>query len=135
LNRLEGTITSIQSSGSISLVELDVMGDTFAALMIETPQENPLLRTGEAVQLLFKETEVSVAKSFSGGISCRNRLHCTVSAIDPSEILTKVTLDFKGKKVVSIITARSAVALGLAVGDTVTGIVKSNEISLKKAAG
>jgi molybdate transport system regulatory protein len=133
MNRLEGIITSVESSGNISLVELDVMGDTFAALMIETPQSNPLLRTGETVQLLFKETEVSIAKALSGGISCRNRPRCTVSAIEPSEILTKLTLDFRGVKIVSVITTRSAKALGLAVGDEVEGIVKANEISLKKA--
>jgi molybdate transport system regulatory protein len=133
VNRLKGTITSVESSGGISLIELDVNGNTFSALMIETPQSNPLLRTGEAVLLLFKETEVSIAKAFSGGISCRNRLRSTVSAIETSEILTKLTLDFRGTKVISIITTRSTEALGLAVGDEVEGIVKSNEISLKKA--
>jgi len=134
MNRLDGVITSVESSGGIALVELDVKGDTFSALMIETPQSNPLLHEGEAVQLLFKETEVSIIKAFSGGISCRNRLPSTVSEIVSSGILTKLTLAYRDCRVVSIITTRSAEALGLRVGDSVEGIVKSNEISLKKAA-
>ena len=134
MNRLEGTITSIESSGAISLVDLDVKGHPFSALLIETPQSNPLLQKGEAVQVLFKETEVSVTKMFSGGISCRNRFDAVISAIDFSDILAKLTLDFRGTPIVSIITTRSAKSLRLAVGDAVEGIVKSNEIVLKRVS-
>lgn len=47
MNRLEGTITAAQSSGGISLIDLDVRGDTFSSLVIETPQSNTHLRSGE----------------------------------------------------------------------------------------
>jgi molybdate transport system regulatory protein len=133
VNRFEGTITSVESSGGISLIDLDVRGTPFSALVIETPQTNPHLCLGQTVQVLFKETEVSIAKSFSGGISCRNRLHSRIRDIERSEILTKLTLEFNGLSVVSIITTRSVDALGLGIGDEVMGIVKSNEITIKKA--
>jgi molybdate transport system regulatory protein len=85
------------------------------------------------VLILFKETEVSIARSLSGDISCRNRLRSVIRAIERSEILSKLTLDFDGLNIVSVITTRSVDALGLEVGDTVEGIVKSNEITIKKA--
>ncbi len=132
MNRLEGKITSVESSGGISLVDLDIKGYAFSALLIETPQSNPLLREGENIQVLFKETEVSIVKMFSGGISCRNRFKAVISAMEFSEILTKLTLDFRDSEIVSIITTRSAKTLGLAVGDAVEGVVKSNEMMLIK---
>jgi molybdate transport system regulatory protein len=133
MNRLKGTITAVQNSGGISLIDLDVRGHRLSSLVIETPQSNPHLHPGNEVLVLFKETEVSIATSFSGGISCRNRLRSVIRAIERSEILSKLTLDFDGIPVVSVITTRSAEALGLKVGDTVEGIVKSNEITIKKA--
>lgn len=133
MNRLEGTITAVQSSGGISLIDLDVHGHPLSSLVIETPQSNSYLRPGNAVLVLFKETEVSIATSFSGGISCRNRLRSAIRAIERSEILSKLFLDFDGLPVVSVITTRSVDALGLKVGDVVEGVVKSNEITIKKA--
>ncbi len=132
MNRLEGSIAAVQSSDALSLVDIDVGGDRFSALVVETPQSNPHLRSGRRVRILFKETEVSIAKGLTGGLSCRNRLGCTIRAIETSPVLAKLTLDYRGTTVVSIITTRSAEALGLQVGDSVEGIVKSNEITIRE---
>ncbi|MEN3294260.1 MAG: molybdate transport system regulatory protein, partial [Burkholderiales bacterium] len=56
-------------------------------------------------------------------------------AIERGQLLTKVTLDTDGHIIESIITTRSSHALALAVGDTVEGLVKSNEMTLMQKPG
>jgi molybdate transport system regulatory protein len=86
------------------------------------------------VTLLFKETEVALAKNLSGLISMRNRIPGRVKTIERGQLLTKVTLDADGHTVESIITTRASHALALAIGDAVEGLVKSNEMTVVPGA-
>jgi molybdate transport system regulatory protein len=130
MNRLPGRITSIETHGSIALVEAAVNGHRFTSTLIGAGEEVATWQNGMSVMLLFKETEVSLAKNLSGLISMRNRLPATVTAIDQGKLLTKITLDFAGHQIGSIITTRSVSALGLKVGDAVEGLVKANEMTM-----
>jgi molybdate transport system regulatory protein len=80
--------------------------------------------------LLFKETEVALAKNLSGMISLRNRFHGIVNAIEAGQVLTKVSFEADGAAITSIITTRSALAMQIAIGDAVEGLVKANEMTL-----
>jgi molybdate transport system regulatory protein len=82
------------------------------------------------VTLLFKETEVSLAKNLSGQISMRNRFSATVAGIERGTLLTAVVLTFDNHKIGSIITTRSCDALALSVGDAVEALVKTSEMTL-----
>lgn len=101
--------------------------------MIETPETCDYLKIGEIVSILFKETEVSIAKNLSGGISLRNRITSTIKSMKKGKILSEIVLDYKDKEVTSIITRRSCDDLELCVGDKVVGLVKSNEVAIAKA--
>ncbi len=130
MNRLRGKIAAIESSGQLSLVDVDVDGDTFTAIIVETPDSAGYLKLGGEILLLFKETEVSLAKNLSGLISLRNRIPALVQDILEGDLLSQVTLDYKGNRIVSIITHRSVRRLGLQTGDQVEGLVKANEMTL-----
>lgn len=130
MNRLRGKIAAIESSGQLSLVDVDVGGDTFTAIIVETPDSAGYLKLGGEILLLFKETEVSLAKNLSGLISLRNRIPALVQDIVEGGLLSQVTLDYKGNRIVSIITSRSVRRLGLKTGDQVEGLVKANEMTL-----
>ena len=130
MNRLPGIICEIDMHGSIALVEVQVGAHRFTATLIGAGDEVSGWRPGRAVTLMFKETEVSLAKNLSGLISMRNRIPCTVMAIERGRLLARVTLDFEGRRLESVITTRSSHALGLAVGDAVEGLVKANEMTL-----
>lgn len=114
----------------MSLVDVDVDGDIFTSIVVETAETAPYLAPGNAVLILFKETEVSLAKNLSGAISLRNRIRAVIHAIDRGVLLSAVTLDYKGMQVVSVITTRSVERLALAPGDKVEGLVKANEVTL-----
>lgn len=130
MNSMKGMITSCESSGGISLVEIAVGDDTFSALVLDPPESANQFAGGTEITMLFKETEVSLGKNLSGEISMRNRFPSKITQIEFGAVLTKVHLIFKQHPLVSIITSRSARKMNLAVGDEVVGLVKSNEITL-----
>ena len=132
MNKLSGTITKIQQSGAILLVDVDVDGHGFSAMLIESATQPEWLQTGNTIDLVFKETEVSLAKNLSGMISMRNRMKCTVQSIERGELLSKVSLQFQKYTLTSAITTRSVNSLDLKVGDEVEALVKANEVSLIK---
>ena len=130
MNRLPGTINAVEVHGSIALVEVLVGVHRFTATLIGASEEVSEWRFGMPVTLLFKETEVSLAKNLTGLISMRNRIPCTVTAVERGKLLARITLDFEGRMLESVITTRSSFSLNLAEGDVVEGLVKANEMTL-----
>ncbi|HMB14871.1 MAG TPA: TOBE domain-containing protein [Pelovirga sp.] len=131
MNNLAGTIIAIDTDGNLSLTDIDVTPDLrMSALIVETPEHCPWLKTGHQVKVLFKETEVSIARNLSGQISLRNRFPATITKIRSEGMLAEITLDSTGHPVVSIITSRSAQRMDLQTGDQVEWLVKANEVSL-----
>lgn len=132
MNKLPAIITAIQQSGTILLVDAEVEGQGFSALLIESIIRPEWLQVGKAVDLVFKETEVSLAKELQGKISMRNRMKCKVLKVDKGELLSMITLQFNSFSIVSAITTRSVNSLQLELGDEVDALVKANEVSLMK---
>jgi len=130
LNRLTGKIISIESNSHVSLVDVAVGQDVFSATLLETPETADYLQVGNQVTLLFKETEIALAKNLSGLISLRNRINVSVKKIERGDILSAVTLDYDNKKLVSVITSRAIERLQINVGDQLEALVKANEIAL-----
>ena len=130
MNRLPGTILSIESNEHLSLVDVVAGQVTYTAMLMETPENAPYLKVGHDVEILFKETEVSLAKNLSGVISLRNIVRGTVKTIRSGDILCEVVLNCDGQMLTSIITQRAVRRLELKVGDEVDAMVKANEVSL-----
>jgi molybdate transport system regulatory protein len=133
MNRLPAIIIAVDIEGSIALVEAEVASRRYTAILVGAGSEADAWQPGTAVMLLFKETEVSLAKNLSGALSMRNRFPSVVTHIERGRLLTKVGLDFEGRPLTAIITTRAADALVLAPGDRVEGLVKANEMTV--AAG
>lgn len=132
MNKLNGTITSILQSGAVILADVEVYGQTVSAMLIDADEQNEWLKTGNNVSVVFKETEVSVAKGLSGRISLRNRFLCHVEAIRKGELLSEIKLRFGLYGLTSVITTRAVESLDLKVGEQVEALVKANEVSLMK---
>lgn len=132
MNKLTGTIIGIQQSGAILLVDVEVSGHGFSSMLIESASQPDWLFQGNTINLVFKETEVSLAKNLSGIISMRNRMKCSVQQIERGELLSKIDLKFGDYLITSAITTRSVDSLDLKVGDEVEALVKANEVSLMR---
>jgi len=132
MNRISGTIVYIQHSGAILLVDIEAGGHIFSAMMIDSANHPEWLKANNAVDIIFKETEVALAKNLSGIISMRNRMKCVVQDIERGELLSNVKLQFQAYQLTSAITTRAVDALNLKIGDEVEALVKANEVSLMK---
>lgn len=130
MNKLRGRITRIESNDHVSLVDVDVQGDNFTATLLETTEDAPYLKVGNVVDVLFKETEVSLAKELSGLISLRNRVMTTVKLVRSGVILSEVVMDYRGQTLSSIITTGSIRRLDIKPGDKVEALIKANEVTL-----
>jgi molybdate transport system regulatory protein len=130
MNRLEGTIRRIESSASVSLVEVSVGGDLFFSVVLERPDNHPYLRPGGPIRLLFKDTEVVLAKDPTCRVSLINRAAGRIRRIETGTVLTRVELDYEAGPVAAVVSSRSARELSLAAGDEVVWMVKASEISL-----
>lgn len=143
MNILPGEITAILSEGDMSLVNVLVQGQIFHSVIIDTPATNTALSTGQPVRVLFKETEVMIARQVSTlVISVRNQLSCRIRKIGLGKLLCELTLDWSpddgrtpsaagpALTIRSIITRNACEQLGLKENDQVIALIKTNEVSL-----
>ena len=65
-------------------------------------------------------------------ISARNQLKGRVKEVVLGTVMAEVVVDVGGQELASAITRRSAEALGLKAGDTVTVIIKATEVIIGK---
>lgn len=132
MNKLSGAIFKIQQAGAVILVDIRVEEHPFSALLIESAQTQDWLTEGNQVEVVFKETEVTLAKNLSGLISMRNRMSCRITGIEKGSLLSKVELRFLNNRISSVITTRAIDSLQLTIGEEVEALIKANEISLMK---
>ncbi|OFZ23811.1 MAG: hypothetical protein A3D92_23900 [Bacteroidetes bacterium RIFCSPHIGHO2_02_FULL_44_7] len=132
MNKLKGKIIDIKLSDNISIIKVDVEGDVFSSIVLEGKKGPSNYKMKDSVTLLFKETEVGLAKDLTGMISLRNRFKAVIKKIDKGPILAKVTLDYKHHTIESIISAQSAGQMMLKDKEEVEWLVKTNEVTLMK---
>ena len=128
MNKLKGIISQVVSDDHMSIVEMKVGDVMLKTIVIETPSSAPFLQTGNEINILFKETEVSIATDYSGKISLQNKMNCHIKAINKGRLLSTISLDFNGIDISSVITSAAVEQLELKINDEVTALVKTNEI-------
>lgn len=133
MNKVIGNIVGIDTSGNISLVEVKVNEVILSSMIIGNEKNTEFLEMGREVQLLFKESEVSIAKNFSGELSLRNRFKGPILKLKKGKLFTEVFFNFEGFRLTSLITTRSVNRMDLKVGEEITGLIKSNEVILSIA--
>ena len=132
MNVLQGNITTITTEEEISLVKVDAAGNTFTAIVIDTPEQSAYLKPGHPVRLLFKETEVIITTTSPLAISVQNRIPCLIRKVNTGKLLCELTLSLEGsdQEIRSIITRNACEQLSLQEGNKVTALIKTNEVSL-----
>ena len=136
MNKLSGTITSIETEGSVALIEVAVGELRLSASSLGAAEEFLLWELNQEVELVFNEMEVAIAKNLSGLISLRNRLPGKVVSLEFGKVLTRVVFLVANIHLINaVITSRSAYKLQLCLGDEVEGLIKSNEMQLLRLGG
>ena len=127
MNTLHAVITNIDHQESLYFLETDASGIPLGILLFDL---KPCFRVGSKVNVLFKETEVSLAKRLTGEVSFSNRFTAFISAIKQGCMLADITLQCTAGELSSIITVRAVEKLGLKINDEVTVLLKASQLSL-----
>ena len=132
MNRLKGKIELINSHDELLLIELNIQETKMKAIIIGKSHDYSYLEIGNEIAILFKETEVTISSDKTLNISIQNKLICTIDSIKKGQLLSQVNLNFNGVTLSSIITTTSVENLNLKPQDTVTALIKTNEIILSE---
>ncbi len=132
MNRLKGKIELINSHDELLLIELNVQETKMKAIIIGKPNDYSYLEIGNEIAILFKETEITISIDKYLNISTQNKLTCIVDSIEKGQFLSQVNLNFNDVPLSSIIATTSVENLNLNRKDTVTALIKTNEIILSE---
>jgi molybdopterin-binding protein len=130
MNVLTGKISAIQQCHDLSLVSIECASITLTSIIIETPETADYLKIGNAIDVVFKETELIISRKGEQLISLQNKIPSTILKINKGKLLSSITLAFKGFELNSIITSNAVNSLELEEGMEVIAMVKTNEMML-----
>jgi molybdate transport system regulatory protein len=131
MNTLEGKIEKITTKNNLTLVGIKVGDVHLSAIVIDTPETVPHLKEGNAIHVIFKETEVILGSGKDHHISLQNKLEGYVDSIETGDLLSRLILDTTVGKIVSVITTNAVNQLQLKRGSEITAMIKTNEMMLQ----
>jgi molybdate transport system regulatory protein len=133
-NQLPGTVTAVTRGEAMADVKVRLDGGRLltAAITVEAVRELGLAE-GTPVRALVKSTEISLATGPVDGLSIRNRLPGTVTAVVSGAAMASVKVDVEGGALTAAITQDAVIDLGLATGSPVTALIKATEVALATA--
>ena len=105
MNRLKGKIEAIKSNNELLLIELNV----------QKAKNKPII-------IKYRNLNISTINNFN----------YTLSSITKENLLSQLNLDFKGVALSSVITTSSIENLNLNRRDTLTALIKTNQIILSE---
>ena len=130
MNKIQAKIINIKKENNAALVKLqDKHDNIFSVLMLDF--DNNDINIGLVCDIIFKESEVMVAHTQSVNLSARNKFEGKVQNIEEDSIFARISFDFYGTNINSLITKEARKDLNINVGDTFIWFVKSNELMLQ----
>lgn len=126
---LKAIVKSIQTEEIIHLVEFTFHQTTLKMLSLEL---NDNIKIGTKVALSIKSTHITLAKKFSGELSCSNQIKAKIDDIKNGKILSSIILNIDGDILEAIITSSAAFDMNLKKDDDVIVLIKASEISIKE---
>lgn len=128
MNKIEAEVCEVVTADKITKIEGRFEDNKIKAVTLEPPYG---INKGERAFFVFKETEVGLAKNFSGEISLSNRFRGELVSLSFGKILTRACVKVGSFEITSIITTEAAERLDLSIGDEVAALVKATEVSLE----
>ena len=131
MNSFPAQIKEVKTNGTMSIVFVTMdSGEELMSVVIDTPESAPYLKSGNKVNVLFKETEVAVSTQKELNISIENRIAGNITHIEVGVLLSRLILETKIGEVIAIISTMSVRQMGLVEKTNVMILVKLNEIIL-----
>ena len=135
MNKLKGEIYHIQTAEGITLVDIRIDEDEFSSLIINSDSTDEYISVGNEVNMLFKETEISVKNFHERHNKKRqNKIITEVESIKKGDILCELKFQYKAKLITAIILTRLLDELKLKIGEKAILILRTQEILLSSAS-
>jgi molybdate transport system regulatory protein len=133
-NKVQGQVTDIHAGEVMSLVTIQVGEHRLVASVTNEGVKELQLKPKDSVTAVVKSTEVMLIKGESGGlkISARNKLKGQVASVQKGEAMGLVAVAVGSLHFGAAITRQAIDEMQLAVGDTVTVVIKATEVMLMK---
>lgn len=128
MNKLEAIVTHIQSEDELHLVSLKYKTRPLSFVSLDVS-----LHINQKVTVGFKPTAVAIGKNNTNSMSYSNQLPILIKSIEFGKILTHIYGVFEDVILESIITTNSAKRLELKPQETVTMLIKANDIFIVRA--
>ncbi len=131
MNKIKGKIYHIESAEGITLVDIRIDEDEFSSLIINSESTDEYIMVGNEVNMLFKETEISV-KNYHGEFNKKrqNKIITKVENIKNGIILSELKFSYKENLITVIILTRLLKELALKIGEKAILILRTQEILL-----
>lgn len=128
MNKLEAQVNKIDSLENLTIVQFNFKDIELSMMSLGLSN----IAVGTKVILSINASHIAIAKDLRGDISLSNRLDCVIKKLDKGELLSSLTLDFKGISLTSIITTNSVNRMNLKENDQITALIKASELSIQK---
>ncbi len=131
MNKLQGQITKIETSGNLSIVHVSITEQIkLKAIVVERPETALYLREGNEIAMLFKETEVVMGTDAIHAISLQNKISGVIKKVEKGALLSKVVLESGAGDIISLISTNAVNQLDLKVGMNAMAMIKLNEVMI-----
>ncbi|MDH7447776.1 TOBE domain-containing protein [Aquimarina sp. 2201CG14-23] len=131
MNIFSGHISEIEVNGSLSMVSVQINKHIeLKTIVVETPDTAAYLRKGNSVDILFKETEVIIAKQDNLLISIQNKIEGTIQEIEKGMLLSKLMVSTQIGEVIAILSTEAVDRLLLIEDEKVCVMIQTNEIMI-----
>ena len=132
MNTLKGKVFAIESHEGISIIDIKIGNDEFSSLIIETDATKKYIKVGNEIDMLFKETEISLKNYHNKLIKRNNKFTAKVVSINLGKILSDIDLEYNNQLLKVITLTRHINELNLQVGKKAVMILRTQEILLSK---
>lgn len=128
MNEFKGVVSKINSLDSLNIIEF-YFYDTILYMM---GLDLDYIKVGNEVILTIKASNISIAKDLKGQISLSNSIKSKIIKLNMGKLLTSLSLQHKETIFTSTITTKSTKKMNLKIGDDISAMFKSSELSIKK---
>lgn len=127
MSNFNAKITNIQNEMSLNIVTFQT-GETILKMI--SLELNEKITIGIDVLLSCKATNIALAKEFDGELSYSNQIPMQIESLEVGKLLSSLKLEQGDLKLESIITTASLERMKLKVGENVTALIKSSDLSI-----
>jgi len=127
LNIFRATISQIESIDNLNIIKCYFLDQRLELLSLELGNG---IKVGSMVELTTKPSNISIAKNFTGMVSCFNQIKSKIKEVENGELLSSIKLIVGESIIESIITKEMSLKMNLKEDDEVNIFINQSELSI-----